>query len=154
MYETKVCHWMCGNGTHLHSSMLHKRLWRPNSGCEHSEMLDGLFQQWWQQQWPHPLMQTFTSVLWRLFFIRRWWWRLCSKMIFYSWDFAPSNSVTVLLVFVVFSMEINRRHYFWCNLHISSEFLFISCGPHKPKDWHPCSIWSWKSLGLWRVSLA
>ena len=24
-------------------------LWRPTSGCEHSEAVDGVFQQWWQQ---------------------------------------------------------------------------------------------------------
>ena len=29
--------------------MLVECLWRPNSGCEHSEAVDGAFQQWWQQ---------------------------------------------------------------------------------------------------------
>jgi len=34
------------NGTHWHSSTLAEHLWRPNSGCEHSEVVDGAFQQW------------------------------------------------------------------------------------------------------------
>ena len=53
-YEAKVCHWIppCRkNGTHWHSLMLAEHLWRPNSGCEHSEVVGGAFQQWWQQQW-------------------------------------------------------------------------------------------------------
>ena len=29
--------------------MLAEHLWRPNSGCEHNEVEDGVFQQW--QQW-------------------------------------------------------------------------------------------------------
>ena len=52
MYEAKVCHWIppCSkNGIHWHSSMLVECLWRPNSGCEHSEAVVGAFQQWWQQ---------------------------------------------------------------------------------------------------------
>ena len=39
-YEAKVYYSVpqCGkDGTHWHSSMLAERLWRPNSGCEHSE---------------------------------------------------------------------------------------------------------------------
>jgi len=32
-------------------------------------------------------------------------------------EFALSNSVIVLIVSVVVSMEINRMHYFWSNLH-------------------------------------
>ena len=27
--------------------MLPECLWRPNSGCEHSEVVGGVFQQWW-----------------------------------------------------------------------------------------------------------
>ena len=33
-----------------------------------------------------------------------------------SWEFSPSNAVAVLLISVVVSMEINRRHYFQINL--------------------------------------
>ena len=44
-----------------------------------------------------------------------WWW-LCWKVVFCSWGFALSNSVTVLFASVVVSMEINRRQYFWSNL--------------------------------------
>ena len=42
---------MWKNGTHWHSLMLGECLWRPNSGCEHSEVEGGIFQQWWQGQW-------------------------------------------------------------------------------------------------------
>jgi len=30
---------------------LAERLWKPNSGCEHSEILSDAFQQWQWQQW-------------------------------------------------------------------------------------------------------
>ena len=29
-----------------HSSALAEHLWRPNSGCEHSQAIGGAFQQW------------------------------------------------------------------------------------------------------------
>jgi len=53
-YEGKVCPWipLCrSNGTHWHSSTLAEHLWRPESGCEHSEVLSGAFQQWRQWHW-------------------------------------------------------------------------------------------------------
>ena len=37
------------SGTHWHSSVLAEHLWWPNSGCEQSEVVGGVFQQWWQQ---------------------------------------------------------------------------------------------------------
>ena len=37
------------NGTHWHSSTLAEHLWRPNSGCEHSEVVGSASQQWQQQ---------------------------------------------------------------------------------------------------------
>ena len=40
-------------------------------------------------------------------------------IMFYSWEFALSNSVTMLFVPVVVSIEINREHYFQSNLCIS-----------------------------------
>ena len=49
---TKVCHWIppCRkNGTHWHSLMLAEQLWRPTSGCEHSEVAGSAFLQWRQQ---------------------------------------------------------------------------------------------------------
>jgi len=45
----------------------------------------------------------------------QWWW-LCGKMMFWSWEFALSNSVIVLFVSVGVSIEMNRRHCFWSNL--------------------------------------
>jgi len=41
---------------------------------------------------------------------------LCWKIEFCSWEFVLSNSVMVLFVSDVLSIEINRRHYFQCNL--------------------------------------
>ena len=53
-------------------------------------------------------------------------------MLFCSWEFALSNSVTVLFVSVAVSMEIHRRHYFLrdlcmlCLIHIiNSAVTFI-----------------------------
>ena len=51
---------------------------------------------------------TFGSVvLWA----HLWWW-LCWKTVFYSWKLALSNGVIVLLVYVGFSVGMNRRLYF------------------------------------------
>jgi len=46
--EAKVCCWIppCGNsGTYWHSLTLAEHLWKPYSGCEHSEAVGGAFQQ-------------------------------------------------------------------------------------------------------------
>lgn len=66
-----------------------------------------------------------------------WWWWLWWKIVFCIWEFALSNSVTVLFVAVVVAMEINKRCYFWCNLciHNSRQFFITQCSPGKPKDW-------------------
>jgi len=64
-YEVKGWNWIppCRkNGGHEHSSPLTECLWRPNSGCEHSEAVDGAFQQWWQQWWSPPLVQIVIST--------------------------------------------------------------------------------------------
>ena len=45
-------------GSHWHSSTLAERLWRPNSGCEHSEAVGGVFQQWWQWHERQATLQT------------------------------------------------------------------------------------------------
>jgi len=34
------------NGTHCLALMLAERLWRPNTGCQHGEMVGGVLQQW------------------------------------------------------------------------------------------------------------
>ena len=71
-YEAKVCNWIprCGK-YYTHSSTLAEHLWRPNSGCEHREVVDGAFQQW--QQW-HKCQATFQAAMhschimkWRVF---------------------------------------------------------------------------------------
>lgn len=68
-YGAKICHWIspCGkNCTHWHSLILVECLWGLNSGCEHSEEVDGAFQQW--QQWVTPLAQIFMDAPCRLLF--------------------------------------------------------------------------------------
>ena len=50
--ETEVCHWILPrgkNGMHWHSLVLVEHLWGPNSGCEHREVVGGVFQQWQQR---------------------------------------------------------------------------------------------------------
>ena len=52
--EAKMYYWVPPfgqNGTQWCSSMFAEHLWRPNSGCEHSEVVGGALQHWWQQQW-------------------------------------------------------------------------------------------------------
>ena len=62
------------------------------------------------------------------------WWKCivnggddAEKLVFCSWEFALSNSVIVLFVPVVISMERSRRHYFQSNLCTSKpEFKILS----------------------------
>ena len=131
MDEAKVWNWIppCRkNCTHWHSLMLAECLWRPNSGCENSEAVSGVFQQWWQQ---HERQATFPTAMhschtskWR----PPWSAHLyksangpdhVKKQCFFSWEFALSKGVIVLFVSVVVSMEINRRHCFWSDLTIA-----------------------------------
>ena len=58
--------------------------------------------------------------------VHHWWkciansgWKICWKIFFCRWKFALSHSVIMLFVFVGFSVEIKRRHYFWDNLCIT-----------------------------------
>ena len=56
-YESKVYKWIppCKNyGTPWQSLTLPECWQRPNSGCEHSEVVGGVFQLWWQWQWFTP----------------------------------------------------------------------------------------------------
>ena len=75
----------------------------------------------------------FCSVLVKMY---SWWWWLCWKVVFCSWEFALSSRVTELFVSVVLSMEINRRHYSWSNLRI---WGLGSLQIHMPKE---DAIWS------------
>jgi len=93
------------------SSMLTEHLWRPHSGCEHSEVGGGAFQQQQQQV---------TSIGANLYE-----WSMqnlihCGQKciansggyferVFCGWEFYLSE---LLCTFVAVSMEINRRHYF------------------------------------------
>jgi len=54
------------------------------------------------------------------------------EIMFCSWEFVQSSAI---VLFVIISMEINRRHYFQSNLCIcgSRWFLFTQCSPGKPR---------------------
>lgn len=95
-------------------------LWRPKSGCEHSEAVGGV-----------SAATAVTSTGARFYKhntqgLIHWWWMCINstgsdcveKIVFCSWEFALSSSVVVHVVSAVVSMEINRRHYFQSNIHI------------------------------------
>ena len=58
--------------------------------------------------------------------MHRYWWWLCWKIVFCSWEFSLPSSVIVLFLSVVDSMEINRRHYFQSNLQTLSVYYLSS----------------------------
>ena len=88
--EEKVCHWIppCGkNDTHCHSSTLAEHLWRPESGCEHSEVWGGYFWAVTTVTVGHLNWCRFVQVLHAcscssLVKMHTWWWCLCWKMVF------------------------------------------------------------------------
>lgn len=60
-----------------------------------------------------------------------WWW-LRWKTIFCSWERALSSNIISLFVSAVFSIKINRRHYFWNNLRSFKEkYLYTLSIPLK-----------------------
>ena len=66
----------------------------------------------------HLLVQIFMNATCRLLYITGENAELkvvTVEKVFYSREFPLSNTVIVLFVTVVVSMEINRRHYFQCN---------------------------------------
>ena len=65
-----------------------------------------------------------------------WWW-LCWKLVFCSWESALSNSALVLFESVLISMEINSRHYCQSNYATQDHFFLAQCSPGKQKGWKP-----------------
>ena len=62
VWENSTWHWSAYRGVteflHVekncfswHSSKFAEHLWTPNSGCEHTEVVGGVFQQWWHWRW-------------------------------------------------------------------------------------------------------
>ena len=64
---------------------------------------------------------------------------------FYSWEFALSSNVIVLFVSVVVSVEINRKHYFWSNLHTESRSFFRRTMLMFHYSFAPAEKLSWES---------
>ena len=79
------------------------------------------FQKWWQ--WVHSAGADCYECSMQALAYR--WWKCtandgdCWKVVFCSWEFSLSNSIIVIFISVVVSMEINRRQYFQSNLSIS-----------------------------------
>lgn len=100
----------------------------PKSRCEHSEAVDGVFQQWWQQQ----SISHQCRFLWGqhagscslLVKMNNWQCWLCWKPMLCSWEFALSHSVIVLFIVVAVSMEINRRNHFQSGLYNYDAYFF------------------------------
>ena len=73
------------------------------------------FQQWWQWQ---LVISAGTDFYEHGMQALQLWWKClanggdCWTIVFCGWEFYLSNSVIVLFVPVVVSMEINNRHYF------------------------------------------
>ena len=125
MFEAEVWNWIppCRkNVTHWHSSLLTEQLWRSVSGCEHSKNWVVYFST--SNSGSPQLGQGLTasrkagscSLLAKKCRTNKHCW-LCWKIVFFSWEFSLSNSVIVLFVAIVGSMEINKRHYFWSKLY-------------------------------------
>ena len=96
-------------------------MWRPTSGCEHSEG-------WWcvsavvtvtvvpsigTDIYEHSMQLLFIAGENAQLMVV-----IVLKTVFCSQEFTLSNSATVLFVSVVAFTEKNRRHYFQSNLHI------------------------------------
>jgi len=84
----------------------------------------GAFHQWRQQQWGTPTgAGCYEHGIQALVHC----WGKCAanggdcwKRVLCSWEYALSNSVMVLFVSIVVSMEINTWHYFWSNPRIKA----------------------------------
>jgi len=85
-----------------------------------------------------PLVQIFMSATCSscslLVKIHSYWWWLCWKRVWCSWECALSNSMTVLFASGVVSMGINRRHSFRSN---SRQFLITAAQAIQQVE-HPC----------------
>jgi len=95
-----------------------------------------------------------------------WWW-VWWKIVFCSWEFAVSNTITVLFVSAVVSMKVNKKHYSWSNLPIilhqpQFEAVGRSCCASfcsgvvygvlvgLNKKCNNIVVWTWKHLWIWQ----
>jgi len=97
------------------------KLWVEHFSCGNSDVKDKSCSRWpcgflWEQ---------YTGSCSLLSKMQSSWWWLCCKIAFFSWEFALSNSVIVLFIPVVVSLEMNRRHYFWINVLNCNEVLNV-----------------------------
>ena len=111
-YEAKVYHWIppCRNNcTHWHSLMLAEHLWRPNSGCEHSEAVGATFQQW--QQWYERRAAFWTamhSYKHSMQVLVHCWWKKTELMVVEKWCFVDENLINqTVLSYSLFSFAWN-----------------------------------------------
>jgi len=95
-----------------------------------------LFCNWKQWMWAQWRMAVFSAVVTATVGHLCWCrflevWPVCScsslaTVVFCRWEFALSNSVIALFVYVVVSVEINRRHYFQNDQHTQAKNHHLS----------------------------
>jgi len=106
------------NGTLWHSLVLSERLWKPNSGCEHSEVGGSALQQ--RSQWGTSTGADYYSHSIQAL-VHHWWKRIangddCVEKESFVTENLLYQSVMVVFISAAVSMEINRRHYFQSNI--------------------------------------
>ena len=120
------------NSPHWHSSMLAECLGRPNSGCEHSEVVGGVFQQWQQQHERQAMfqmvMQVFECGMWAALHH----WSKCTangddcwKRLFCSWEFVLLSSIIHML------QARDRVNGRWCKWK-GPEYIGWHLAEHEP----------------------
>jgi len=102
----------------------------------------GVWQQWWQWQWVTSTGADFYEHTMQA--LLNYWWKSianggdCIEKQFCRWEIALSSGVIVL--FVVISMEINRKHYFQGDLRINMMTFVLTSTIVGEKSFKPFSI--------------
>jgi len=126
-YEAKVCCWisLCGKKWHL--------LTFSDAWWTFIETKQWMWTQW-GSRWCVSAVATAAHLHWHRFLLAQHAGSCSSlakmhnwlhwNIVFCSWKLSVLCSVIVLFVSIVVSMEINRRHYFWSNLHIVHDYCW------------------------------
>ena len=113
--------------------MLAECLWRPNSGCEQSEVVGGVFQQWWQWVTSSGAHSHECSLQ---VLVHRYQKFIGSSGDYVEkWCFVEENLfyqiVIVLFVSVAVSIKIKMSHYFQGSLCVYSPRQFLLMQPRQ-----------------------
>jgi len=135
--EVNVCYWIPPRRKKVAVIDIHQCFlncyWDETGNCDSDHApqwgVGGVFQQRWQ--WVRLLWAWHAGSCSLLVKMHSYWWWQCWKIVFCSREFALTNTVIVVFVSVVISMEI---YYFWSDLCIYGLqlFLFTNCGAGKP----------------------